>query len=191
MNLTILCNIAKILYALYYIYWYGFVRIKIYTKLEMLQSSWDSLTLFNSYYKENSFDFWHLRPASIPFSALALNVYICIMYIWKHPSHCLGTSGLSKIDGHITGCMMVSNESLEEDCHKTWLQLIFGLNRGSYDAWRWKHSIEVAHEQLQVKGGTFSNDERWGIVGGWCKILVQVKGGGLSVAVASERRDVF
>ena len=93
--------------------------------------------------------------------------------------------------GHITGCMIVSNESLEEDCHKTWLQLIFGLNRGSYDAWRWKHSIEVAHEQLQVKGGTFSNDERWGIVGGWCKILVQVKGGGLSVAVASERRDVF
>ena len=82
--------------------------------------------------------------------------------------------------GHITDCMMVSNESLEEDCHKTWLQLIFGLNRGSYDAWRWKHSIEVAHEQLQVKGGTFSNDEQWGIIWWMMQKLMQVKVGTLS-----------
>ena len=77
--------------------------------------------------------------------------------------------------GHMTDCMI--NENHEEYCHVAWLQLISGLNRGFYDAWRWKHSIEVAHEQLQVKGGMFPNEVRWGIVDGWCIILMQVKGG--------------
>ena len=34
-----------------------------------------------------------------------------------------------------------------------------------------------SQRQLQVKGGTFSNEERWGIVGGMIKFLMQVKGG--------------
>ena len=76
-----------------------------------------------------------------------------------------------------TACMMVSNENHEEGCQKTWLQLIVGLNKGFYYVWWWKHSMEVAYQQLQVKGGMFYNDERWGIVGGWCKKIMQVKGG--------------
>ena len=61
---------------------------------------------------------------------------------------------LQLIVGHITACMMVSNENHEEDCHKIWVQLIVGLNKDFYDVEWWKHSVEVAHKQLQVKVGT-------------------------------------
>ena len=84
--------------------------------------------------------------------------------------------------------------SIWEVCRHNWTQLdlspmmtIKHLNKGFYYVWWWKHSMEVAYQQLQVKGGMFYNDEWWGIVEGWCnkwckwkegsEWQLQVKGG--------------